>query len=321
MNPTKFRVSSKLNLIKIITENPGISLSKLQNYTGHKNTEQLKKDLGELFMIGSFPYTPADYIEIDFNENETLNINLPVNLDKTIGLTINEWLSVRNILEEELIQSEVEEATKIHFKSILEKIKTIIPYSEAKENELIRASIEEAIQKNKKITFLYSGWKSNEKEKRVVDPWFLFTEKSEYLVAYCNERAGRRNFRLSSISSLQILEQEITNPLNASEQNKHILDFIKFLNQSEENSEIAEILLDKEIEFNFSKYTKLEFLGTKRLDNKEYFHVKTKVIEKNWFLDLIKGFGDKVILISPASLRTEFLTNLDNLKLPIITTE
>ena len=89
MNPTKVRVSNKLNLIKIITENPGISLSKLQNYTNHKNVEQLKKDLGQLFMVGSYPYTPADYIDIYYNDNEAVNINLPVSIDKTIGLTIN----------------------------------------------------------------------------------------------------------------------------------------------------------------------------------------------------------------------------------------
>ncbi|MBP9885120.1 MAG: WYL domain-containing protein [Leptospiraceae bacterium] len=320
MNPTKFRVSSKLNLIKIITENPGISLSKLQNYSGHKNTEQLKKDLGELFMVGSFPYTPADYIEIDFNENETLNINLPVNLDKTIGLTINEWFAIRKILEEEIQHSELEESYRVHYKSILEKIKKIIPYSEAKENETVRLLIEEAIQKKKKITFLYTGWKSNEKESRIVDPWFIFTEKNEYLVAYCNDRKGRRNFRLASISSLRILEQSISNPLVASEQNKHILEFNQFLNQSEENSEVAEILLDKEIEYNFSRQAKLEILGHRKIGTKEYIHVKTKITEKNWFLDLVKGFGEKVILISPEFLKTEYLTDLENMKLPIYLT-
>lgn len=176
MNPTKFRVSNKLNLIKIITENPGISLSKLQNYSGHKNTDLLKKDLGELFMIGSFPYTPADYIDIDFNENETLNINLPVSLDKTIGLTISEWLTIRKILEEEIQNTDTEESYQIQYKSILEKIKRIIPYSEAKQNDGIRAKIEDAIQK-KKLSFEYTGWKNENKETRIVDPWFIFTEK------------------------------------------------------------------------------------------------------------------------------------------------
>ena len=97
----------------------------------------------------------------------------------------------RKILEEEIQHSELEESYRVHYKSILEKIKKIIPYSEAKENETVRLLIEEAIQKKKKITFLYTGWKSNEKESRIVDPWFIFTEKNEYLVAYCNDRKGR----------------------------------------------------------------------------------------------------------------------------------
>ena len=157
MNPTKVRVSNKLNLIKIITENPGISLSKLQNYTNHKNVEQLKKDLGELFMVGSYPYTPADYIDIDYNDNETVNINLPVSVDKTIGLTINEWVAVRKILEEEINNSDTEEAYRIQYRAILEKIKRIIPYSEAKANEAIRKKIEEAIQKKNYLLCIRAG--------------------------------------------------------------------------------------------------------------------------------------------------------------------
>lgn len=316
MNPTKVRVSNKLNLIKIITENPGISLSKLQNYTNHKNLDQLKKDLGELFMVGSYPYTPADYIDIDFSDNGTVNINLPVSVDKTIGLTINEWLAVRKILEDEINSSDTEEAYRVQYKSILEKIKKIIPYSEARENEAIRKKLEEAIQKKKKLSFMYTGWKDEGQEERIVDPWFIFIEKNEYLVAYCNDRKGRRNFRLASISNPKVLEDNITNPLDSSSQNMHILEFNAFLNQSEENSEIAEILLRPEVEFNFSKYAKLEIMGRKNISGQNYIHAKTKIIEKNWFLDLIKGFGDKVILLSPKLLRTEFLEDMESIKIP-----
>ena len=304
MNPTKVRVSNKLNLIKIITENPGISLSKLQNYTNHKNVEQLKKDLGELFMVGSYPYTPADYIDIDYNDNEAVNINLPVSVDKTIGLTINEWVAVRKILEEEINNSDTEEAYRIQYRAILEKIKRIIPYSEAKANEAIRKKIEEAIQKKKKLFFLYTGWKDSAQEERIVDPWFIFIEKNEYLVAYCNDRKGRRNFRLASISSPRVLEENIVTPLNAMEQNKHILEFNAFLNQSEENSEVAEILIAKDAEFNFSKYAKLDT------------YAKTKIIEKNWFLNLLRGFGEKVILLSPAPLKSEYLAGIDQIRIP-----
>ena len=319
MNPTKFRVSNKLNLIKIITENPGISLSKLQNYTGHKNIEQLKKDLGELFMVGTFPYTPADYIDIDFNDNETININLPVSLDKTIGLTIHEWLLIRKILEEEIKQSDTEESYRIQYRSVLEKIKKIIPYSEATENEEIRSKIDNAIQKKKKFSFQYIGWKNDKHETRIVDPWFIFAEKHEYLVAYCNDRQGRRTFRLDSISSPKVLDEDISNPLVASEQNKHILEFNQFLNQSEENSELAELLLSKEIEYNFSQYVKIEILGSKKIADKEYIHIKTKIIEKNWFLDLVKGFGEKLIVISPPSIQSEFLNDLEQIKFPSLT--
>lgn len=318
MNPTKFRVSNKLNLIKIITENPGISLSKLRSYTHYKNNDQLKKALGELFMVGSYPYTPADYIEIDFNENETLNINLPVSLDKTIGLTINEWLAIRKILEEELSNPEVEDSYKSQYKSILDKIKRIIPYSEANAHENIKSKIEEAIQKKRKLSFYYAGWKNENPELRTVDPWFVFSEKNEYLVAYCNDRLGRRNFRLSSISNPQVLEQQITHYLDASEQNKHILEFNQFLNVSEQKSDMAHILFSKEIEFNLSKYAKLEIISDKITGNNQFIYAKTKILEKNWFLDMIKGFGNRIIILSPENLRAEVLSHIDQINIPKI---
>jgi hypothetical protein len=165
-------------------------------------------------MVGSYPYTPADYIDIDFSDNGTVNINLPVSVDKTIGLTINEWLAVRKILEDEINSSDTEEVYRVQYKSILEKIKKIIPYSEARENEAIRKKLEEAIQKKKKLSFMYTGWKDEGQEERIVDPWFIFIEKNEYLVAYCNDRKGRRNFRLASISNPKVLEDNITNPLS-----------------------------------------------------------------------------------------------------------
>ena len=64
-------------------------------------------------MVGSYPYTPADYIDIDFNDNGTVNINLPVSVDKTIGLTINEWFAVRKILEDEINSSDTEEDYRV----------------------------------------------------------------------------------------------------------------------------------------------------------------------------------------------------------------
>ena len=100
------------------------------------------------------------------------------------------------------------------------------------------------------------------------------------------------------------------------EQNKHILEFNAFLNQSEENSEVAEILIAKEAEFNFSKHAKLEIIGNRTILNRDYTYAKTKIIEKNWFLNLLRGFGEKVILLSPAPLKSEYLAGIDQIRIP-----
>ena len=74
-----------------------------------------------------------------------------------------------------------------------------------------------------------------------------------------------------------------------------------------------------EIEYNFSQYVKIEILGSKKIADKEYIHIKTKIIEKNWFLDLVKGFGEKLIVISPPSIQSEFLNDLEQIKFPSLT--
>lgn len=313
MNPTKLRMANKLNIIKLIAENPGITLSKLQKYTKHKNTDSLKKELGELLMVGSYPYSPLDYIEIDFNENERLEIKLPVNLDKTIGLSVIEWLSIRQIIEQEIINPLNSKDEIKNLESIREKIRKIIPYSIAEENETTRKLIEESIREKKIFCFEYEGWKSKKLEERKVAPWFLFRNgNKEYLAAYCYTNNSIRNFRLESMVEPRVKSETFNISFDGYETNQHLLKFKEFISKSTENSDYAEIEFSKKIFYNLSRFIHLEDIQ----EEKDYFTARTKIIEKNWFLATIRGFGEHIIIKEPADLACEMKEILENTMIP-----
>ncbi|MCX7999642.1 MAG: hypothetical protein N3A69_11935, partial [Leptospiraceae bacterium] len=97
MNQTKTRLERKLSLIKLLSQRNQVSLDELENFTGFTK-EELKRELSQLFMAGTYPFTPADLIEVDCN-GEFVSLNLPTKIDDIIGLTIYEWLALRSAIE------------------------------------------------------------------------------------------------------------------------------------------------------------------------------------------------------------------------------
>ncbi len=314
MNLTKERLQKKLSIIKILSKNQGITLENLANYT-NRTKQEITKDLGELFMVGAYPYTPADYLEIDF-DGEKLRLNSPVSIEKSIGLTPNEWLALRNLIDHELEEIQNPSDEKI-LQSIKEKIKKIVPYAEYKNYEKLREKIQQSIQSKKSIEFYYAGRKDEKAEKRKVDPWILFQEKNEYLAAFCHSRKGIRTFRLESISELVTTNDPFLQDPEEKDIKKHLDSFRDFLNTSSMESDITELLIRKSAFYNLSNQMEIQVQKENYIHkNQEYILATTKLIHKGWFLSLIKSFGDSVIILSPQELRTEISTDLHTLPIP-----
>jgi predicted DNA-binding transcriptional regulator YafY len=316
MNPTKERLQKKLSIIKILSKNQGITLENLAKYT-NRTKQEITKDLGELFMVGAYPYTPADYLEIDF-DGEKLRLNSPVSIEKSIGLTPNEWLALRNLIDHELERIQNSSDEKI-LQSIKEKIKKIVPYAEYKNYEKLREKIQQSIQSKKSIEFYYAGRKDEKPEKRKVDPWILFQEKNEYLAAFCHSRKGIRTFRLESISDLVTTNDPFLQDPAEKEIEKHLASFRDFLNTSSMGSDLTELLIRKSAFYNLSNQMEIQIIQDKYIhNNEEYILATTKLIHKGWFLNLVKSFGDSVIVRSPQELKNEIAMDLDTLAIPKI---
>lgn len=316
MNPTKERLQKKLSIIKILSKNKGMTLENLAKYT-NRTKQEITKDLGELFMVGAYPYTPADYLEIDFDGN-SLTLNSPVSIEKSIGLSSAEWLAIRNLIDLELEENKGNLEEKILF-SIREKIKKIVPYSEYKNYEKTKTILREAIHHKKSIEFIYTGRKDEAPEKRKVDPWVLFREKNDYLAAYCHVREGIRTFRLESIVDPVITSESFKQSPNEEQIEKHLQAFRSFLERNSSESQFAEILIQKNAFYNLSNQLEIEILSEKFIyKNKEYIQAKARIIYTDWFLDIVKSFGNSVFILSPVELKEKILIDLQNVKIPVL---
>ncbi|HMV81363.1 MAG TPA: WYL domain-containing protein [Leptospiraceae bacterium] len=315
MNSTRERLEKKLALIQIISSNPQIGLDDLQEIAKFESKLELKKNLGELFMVGMHPYTPADYIEVEYDGNG-LDIRLPVNLEKTIGLNIQEWVILRKLLDNDDIWSRLK-ADKTVLNSLKKKIAEVVSYSEFLEFESVRERIYKAIAERKKIRFSYKGHHDSVPENRETEPWFIFGEKTQYLVGYSSEKKGMRNFRLDSMNDLEILNEPISFEPDEMDKENHMNSFFSFINEKQESSEWAEIAVLPSAHYNLSKELSLgPVQGKIALNGKEYFKFNAKIIEKSWFLNIVKGYGESVFVLSPDSLTSVLANSLDTVQIP-----
>ncbi|MCB1142248.1 MAG: WYL domain-containing protein [Leptospiraceae bacterium] len=311
MNPTSYRIANKLGLINIITSNKGVSFESLVGVSNHERPAKIKKELGQLFMVGSHPYTPADYIEVDY-DSTGIKISLPVNIERAIGLNAREWVQLRNLIECELAESESEEDRKI-YESIKSKIQKVVPSSEYRDFQSLKELVREAIAADLAIAFTYQKRNSNEMEERIVDPCFFFEEKSQYLAAYCHSGKGIRSFRLDLIQNLRITDIRIQYHIKEETRKEHLDSFLAFLSRSEKDSDLALLRVDSSAYFHLSGVIRPEEVTRESPDS---YLMKTKIIEMGWFLSLIKGYGSSVSILEPNYLKQELSRQIAEIRIP-----
>ncbi|TGL56334.1 WYL domain-containing protein [Leptospira ognonensis] len=301
MNPSTLRAASKLNLIRILSSHPdGLSLEELQKITGHKSITELRNELGELYMIEMYPYSPQDCVDIDF-DGDRVKISLPVAVDKVLPLSPEEWILLRDLL---LKRNSTElNSSEPLAKQLLEKIDSVIPSGKWEPNKKIRDDIESAIQKKIQIKIQY--WKRDKdlKEERFVQPWLLWESNDGYLLAYDLEKKGFRSFRLDCILKVSLTtEKNIELPDDA----KTWLDGFSqmVLPKKTEHEAIAEVYLTDSSSFHLGQKLPLTNLNlSETLCGVEYYLFQVPIREENWFINTILGYGKSAIIKNPIAIR------------------
>ncbi len=306
---TQERLEKKLNLIKILSKNTQVTLEELEVFTG-RSKKELFKDLGELFMVGSYPYTPVDYIDIDY-DGQKVTLHLPASLDETIGLSIQEWLAVRQLVESILQQKQGTQEEPI-LREIFFKIQEIISNSKFVEYEQIKTEITKAMNQKKQIHFNYKSREQDIFEHREVDPWLIFLEQTYYLIGYCHTKKGIRNFRLDNIQNLVLTETPIQCSPEKEDEEQAVRQFREFIKKTSDLSMEAEILVSSSSYFNLSRILNLQTIEERYIyHGKEFRKERAKIMHEDWFLDTIKSFGNSVILISPLELKQRIQKDLE----------
>ncbi|TGM92553.1 WYL domain-containing protein [Leptospira levettii] len=309
MNPSTARAASKLNLIRLLASHPeGLSLEEIQGVTGHKSISSLKKDLGELYMIEMYPYSPTDAVDLDF-DGDKVKIRLPIAVDSALPLSPKEWANLRSLL----VSDSGQENPKTK-QSILQKIDSVLPSGEWSPHQKTKEIIQDAIRSKKTLTIVY--WKRNTKEKetRTLAPWLLLEENESYLLAYDLKKEGFRSFRLDYILDVNHTDIEFPNiPDTAGE---FLVGFQqKFQKEVSAETNVTLWVTDSASYHLGLKLPLQETGNTKQIGNTMYREFQTPMRDENWLIQTILGYGPSVLVAEPKEIKDSIKLHLQSISL------
>ncbi|EMJ88476.1 WYL domain-containing protein [Leptospira meyeri] len=307
MNPSTARAASKLNLIRLLASHPeGLGLEEIQSVTGHKSIASLKKDLGELYMIEMYPYSPTDAVDLDF-DGEKVKIRLPIAVDSALPLSPKEWSLLRSLL----ITDKNTEDSKVK-KSILDKIDSVIPSGDWSPYQKTKETIIEAIGAKKTLTIVYWKRDTQEKETRALAPWLLWEENDSYLLAYDLAKEGFRSFRLDYILDISITDTKYpTLPDTAGE---FLEGFKQLFGADSENKENAKLWITDGASYHLGMKLNLTPTGNqKQIGESVYREFQSPIRDQNWFIQTILGYGNSILVSEPDEIKTSILLHLQSL--------
>lgn len=207
----------------------------------------------------------------------------------------------------------------------LAKLKSVIPSGQAKDIEVkanqicidlnpwmgngdIKRTLEtvqNALRENKLLSFTYMDGHGN-KSQRLVEPYQLVLKSNHwYFQGYCRSKKDYRLFRLSRITQLQML-QEVFVPRDYE---KPVLNFESVLEtlQTDIKLRVHSSVLD----------CVLEFCAYDRVtpDGEEHYLVNYPFIERDYYYDMLLGFGDKCECLEPPHVREELKRRIQSMAL------
>ena len=275
--------------------------------------ERLKSELLECMTVGCYPYSPAELVDVEIKENN-IEVRTPSNINRALNLSIPEWLKIQGVIESKLNENILDKSV---LQSLSTKISKLVPSHQFQDFSKLKNFLQDAIQEKKVITFEYHK-RGKGSEIRNALPIFLFQDVGQYLAALCLKSNSLRSFRLDGIVNPIKTDTKLEYVQDDKSREEFLNKFKEFKTDKASDSENAELLVRKNAYFNLSRTIYLEKLELTGERNAEFIKVRTKIIEEKWFMELIKGFGNAIVVLSPLELRNKFLNDLDSIILPRI---
>ena len=202
----------------------------------------------------------------------------------------------------------------------LAKVKSFIPADKAKDIEIktnqicidlspwmgnrntqpYLEMIKTAMQKSKLLAFEYRDRYSNNTE-RTAEPYQLVLKGNHwYCQGYCCKRNDFRLFRLSRMSSLQILEETFT----PREFQKPQLDFAEMLAAMQTRIKIR---IHKSVADRVLEYCSYENFAP---DGGEHYIVDFPIVENEYHYNILISFGKQCECLEPPHIRAELIRRI-----------
>jgi len=176
-------------------------------------------------------------------------------------------------------------------------------------NESYLQAIREAIEKNRRLKIEYFSFNNNEMTTRKIDPYYLeIREGCYHLICYCHLREEIRDFRVSRMKSVEILNETFKRPENFYEEyNKN--RFEKLIGDEEITLKIIfEGYAARYIkEYEANKADSITSLGEDRI----LFEKKTTYSPD--ILQWVLRFGADAEVLEPAALRFEITWEVERM--------
>ena len=306
------KIGEKISLLSVFSSSSNLKSDDITSIS-NKKIDEITHELLECSTLGFYPYSPVELVDVEISKKNIV-VRTPVKISNAINLNIPEWLLLKGILEKKLEDRNSSINVEI-LQAIISKINTIIPSINFSEFSNIKLLLLKAIKENKIIKFDYQK-RAMHPESRVALPVFLFGDTNHYLVALCMKSNSLRSFRLDSISKIIITDSVMKYTHNDKEKKEFIKKFNEFKTKNESTSSSATILVKNSAYFNLSRQIILKNSSTQSGKFKNYVKCETKIIEVSWFIELIKSYGDAIIIVSPDELKKEFLNDLNNIRIP-----
>lgn len=302
------KIAKKINLLNIFSSATKVRIDNIEKIPFN---EQTKEELLECMTVGCYPYSPAELVDVEIS-GKKIEVRTPSSINRALNLSIQEWIRIKQIIEKNISN---ETFNNEILNAILTKIDKIIPSFQFKDFSSVKDLLTNAISSKNVLEFTYQK-RSKNPEIRKVLPIFLFEESSHYLAGLCLHSNSIRSFRLDGILSIKMTDQTLDFPIENFSKEEFLKNFNNFKKERASDSIEAELLVHKTAYYNLSRTIFLSKIGSTDGVKKDFIKVKTKIIEENWFLELIKGYGSSIEIISPGDIRVKYLGNLESIVIP-----
>lgn len=165
--------------------------------------------------------------------------------------------------------------------------------------------IHSAIEEKKCIKIKYHSIDKGYSQ-RILEPHVLIYKTSNwYLYAFCREKNGFRNFKLTRIKELSVLEEHFEEREISDNDFEDIYTELKEVDiLLKTNEEYASFLQE-----NFNVISKEE-----KSKNSKEIYVTLRYPLNSWVYSILLGFGENVEIISPKDIKENILETIKNMK-------